>query len=516
MAPKKNNPTDTGSEKNSPPSTPRHEKGSPFVAGYDAKKAIKNLQRKKLLKSEGDQHEPNITDYTFLNPNNVYQQPEIVALMFEATENEPIELVSFKPERALLHTVAVAMTVLAQYKGEDERNKMIVKETQKLQAKLVPKYENLYLDIHTDMYERILNNGDLRNDQKYPELAGIVERIKEKIQIQKDSQKLTLPCDYANYNENELIAEIATSIIYKDRLYSQLRKEVKTAIEADHSIPKKTKPKDRLVFLLSGGAGSGKSTTQAILLAEAEKMGIAEENIVPINSDSYRALLLAPVPGDIDKALVYSPLTSAEAKNMLRDEAMKMVDKEGMHTLLDHVTVKKRDFDYAHKYGVSGIYVSTKAETALERSYARGIETGRHVSSKTLLEGHRSVVTELEERLREQTANQLPLRLRFFDNNVPKNSLPSLFMEIDYLHPDGKMLTIYDHEKLTEFIKKKFINPEAKSINEIYQPSDPKMLEKEVATAKSAFIDKLEKQGFKIEENPAYQAQNKNPFTPNQ
>ena len=67
---------------------------------------LNDILKNKLMNIEAD-GQPKSTDYSFLKPGNIYQSPELIALMFAVTNIQPIQLVSFKPVRALLHEVEI-------------------------------------------------------------------------------------------------------------------------------------------------------------------------------------------------------------------------------------------------------------------------------------------------------------------------------------------------------------------------------------------------------------------------
>lgn len=461
----------------------------PFIPTFDQLKVLTESKTSmgKPFSIEQDEKKVEIlpTDYTFLNPANIYQSPELIALMYEATGKAPIELVSFKPERALFQVVAATVSAYVKYGNEEERNQIIVEQYEKMRS-LANQTGISYENIRDEFIQQLKGKIDK------PELRQLANDAKEKVKKLKETGKF--PCDYCNIDEETLAAEIATSALYKKEIYPHLQKEVKDKI-TQSGLGLKQKSSKPIVLLLAGGSASGKGTSQAVLLEDATKANIHHKDIVLINSDSYKGLLVKPTP---ENSAIFSQISYPEARLVIRAMAHDIADNERANILIDQVKPIKKDFDYASQgYDVSCIYVSTKAEDALERAFLRGGEILRYEDTQGLLKGHKEVVDQVLDRIKEQASKQqpLPIKMRFVDNNVPKGSAPELFMEINF---EEKKVNIFDDQKLEEFLKKQFINDKAKTYGEIYSFSGSELAEK-AQIAKDKFIEQLKDLGFTIE-----------------
>lgn len=464
----------------------------PFVPSFDPTQVTKEHVKsggQPFIASRGKkQVEIQATDYTFLNPENIYQTPELIALMHEATGKPPIDLVSFKPERILFQVIAASISAYIQYPNEEERNRIILDQFKEMKN-LSKQFDTTYDDIKKQI-DQALREG---TDNKI--LSEIISEAKNQVSKLKEAEKF--PSDYCQISENALIMEIAASAYYKQKIYPEMRKMVKEKIEAS-SLPKKNKNTERAVLLLAGGSASGKGTSHAILLAEASRANINTLDLVLINSDSYKALLVKPTT---ENAAIFSQISYPEARLIIRAMAHEMADQENAHLLIDQVKPIKKDFDYAapDSCTILGIYVSTKAEDALKRAFSRGSETLRFEDTQGLLRGHKEVVEQLLTRIKEQSTKPTPIRLRFVDNNVAKGELPIPFMEINF---QDRHVSVYNQDMLSEFLKKQFINEKATRYGEIYHPPEGKELDLQVEAAKERFIAELKSFGFEVETKP--------------
>lgn len=466
----------------------RDDKKVPFIPTFDQVKVMTETAKSKgqpfAVQEDEKKVEIKASDYTFLNPNNIYQTPELIALMYEATGKPPIELVSFRPERALFQVVAATVSAYVQYENEEERNKIIVQQFELMKSSIQTNVS--YEKIHEDCLKQI--KGQI--DQE--ELRPFVNEAKEKISKLKEIGKF--PSDYYDIDEDSLAAEIATSALYKKKLYPELQQAVKEKL-SQSDLTFKQQSSTPLVLLLAGGSASGKGTSHAVLLVDAEKTSTSPKDIVLINSDSYKALLVKPTK---ENSVIFSQISYPEARLVIRAMAHEMADKERAHILIDQVKPIKKDFDYASQgCVVSCIYVSTKAEDALERAFSRGDEVLRYEDTQGLLKGHKEVVEQLFDRIKEQATQHesLPIKMRFVDNNVPKGELPALFMEINFKE---KKMYVYDDQMLEEFLKKQFINEKAKTYGEIYTLKGVELQEK-MNEAKEKFVGQMKELGFTIE-----------------
>ncbi len=463
----------------------------PFIPMLDVMKVLKEYisspNKSFVIAQNNEQVELKATDYTFLNPANVYQNPELILLMCEASGKFPIDLVSFRPERVLLQVVAAFVSANIRYENEEQRNEIILAQYEKMKP-LLNKVNVSFEEIRKNFIKQIIGKMD------NPALKTIAEEAKRQVEKLKADKKF--PSDGYQIDESTLQAEIATSILYKTEIYTKMKQFVAAEI-ANSSLTSKSLSSERIVLLLAGGNASGKGVCHTMLLKQAKSVNVDNQDIVLINSDSYKNILVCPTKKN---CRVFSQIAHPEARVVIRQMAQDMADEKKAHLLVDQVKPTKKDFDYS-TLGcfISCIYVSTKVEDALKRSFARGEQKLRFEDTQGILRSHKMVVDEVVDRIKEQIAkdNKIrQIRINFFDNNVPFGEPPIQFMEINLY--ENKVI-IHNESMLEEFLKKKFINENAKTYSEIYSPQNPIELQKKIVNAKDDFLTNLKTLGLSVE-----------------
>ncbi len=190
---------------------------------------------------------------------------------------------------------------------------------------------------------------------------------------------------------------------------------------------------------------------------------------------------------------LFSQLTHMEAK-LIRDKAFKDAKDKNMNLLLDQVSISRSATnDALRKNGVvKGVVVSTKVENALQRSFERAQETGRYEDTTNLLNCHQASPKLALEFASDHKGKNI--HLDFFDNNVSQGATPNLFLEINCKQGS---VTVHDEVLLKEFMKKQFINANAKTYQEIYP--DSSTFDNEVENAMHAYLEQLRSHGYEIE-----------------
>jgi hypothetical protein len=232
------------------------------------------------------------------------------------------------------------------------------------------------------------------------------------------------------------------------------------------SIPE---PTDRLTLMVAGGQASGKGSSVARIKLSAKQAGVEWDNIVKINTDSYKSLLLEP--GTVRPEL-YSQLAQEEASiihQKIQGRLSQMAEEgKAPHVFVDQVFAGKDKIDFGLLNGgkVRGIIVSTEVSDAIERSYSRGVEDGergRYENTQGILRCHKLMTAQLPGVLAQY--NNRDVSFLLVDNNVPKGQQAQDVMSIDLLTGEIK---IFSSEMLERFIKKEKININAKSQDTLY------------------------------------------------
>ncbi len=427
--------------------------------------------------------------FSFLDGDNSYQAPAIIGAMMEATieptKKSPISLVAFKPERQLLHDVAAYVTVYLKTENEHTRNDIIQKVVNQLKPEVKDQLNGLYGSIESSVSKRM--DLILRDKKKgsRQERAAILA-----------AKKVKFPIPYCP--EISTVAQLATQIETQRDYQEQLGQKLDGMIEqhfrynpfyqykssADNNVP--------VVMFVGGGQASGKGSSIGNLMNNAKNAGMDPQNLVYLNNDSYKSLL-KPDGGD---PKLFSQLTHDEAR-IIRDKAFEMAKNSNMHLLMDQVSQSKSATNYAlRKNGmVKGAIVSTKVETAIQRSYQRALDTGRFEDTSGLLECHQAVPEKALAYVSDYKGEKV--QVDFVDNNVEAGEAPVLFMSVNC---KDSAITIHDEDLLREFIKKQLINTNAKTPSEIY-PSEP-VLTEQLDEAVENYLDALHNNGYQIEQTP--------------
>ena len=131
--------------------------------------------------------------------------------------------------------------------------------------------------------------------------------------------------------------------------------------------------------------------------------------------------------------------------------------------------------------------ISTDVETAGNRSLIRGERSGRFEATATILNTHKAVASQFNDRLKHFTAGveKPKIQVYLYDNNVAIGESPTLCAEYNL---EGMKMVIHDESKTLDFFKKTAINGTAKSIEEAYVSQNPDL---------KGFIDAQIKMGFK-------------------
>jgi hypothetical protein len=228
-------------------------------------------------------------------------------------------------------------------------------------------------------------------------------------------------------------------------------------------------PERRHTFMIAGGQASGKGSSVERIKVAAREKGILWHNIVKINTDSYKTLLLQP---GTTKAELYSQLAQEEA-SLIHQKIQSRLAQMAAQGVAPHVFVDlvfvgedKIKMGLVKKGTVQCIVVSTDVGDAIERSYQRGLmdgKTGRYENTKGILQGHKRMSQQVPSTLAGFIGCNVQLLL--VDNNVPKGEQPDDVMSIDL---KTKRIEIRDPVKLQRFIHKCQINDDADSRANLY------------------------------------------------
>ena len=209
--------------------------------------------------------------------------------------------------------------------------------------------------------------------------------------------------------------------------------------------------------------------------------------------DSVKGALYDFSKGGKTQKYLASQLCQTEASeimNRVKKEIEQSIKetKKAPHMLVDMVYQSPTDMDLAIEGGgeLTMFMISTDVEIAGKRSLIRGESSGRFEATTTILNTHKAVASQFNDRLKHFTEGKEKPKIQvyLYDNNVAKGESPTLCAE--YNLKDMKM-AIHDEGKTLGFFKKTAINGAAKSIEEAYVTQTPNL---------KGFIDAQKEMGF--------------------
>lgn len=415
--------------------------------------------------------------YSIFNTEHVsYRSPEELAELHIATQLPPAKLVSFRPERAAWHETIVAVSTRLQVKDEDDLYQMCI---------------NVYQNINSDAMNKVSEEITLMKKAAERHIVRIVKDIQQNKPIPnekfatevKQFYEKIQKADLGNYvkDYNPVKATIAyftdkqTNEITRNKmrqlLDNEMQKHILAKVYEPLTIPK---PTERRSFMLAGGPASGKGSSVALLMAEAKEHNIPWPNILKINTDFYKMLLLEPGSCTPEHFSQYCQDEAIIVKNLILSRYEEMVNlNQAPHYFGDQVVVGRDRINLALRNSgtASMIIVSTDVADAVERSYARGLllgRRGRYESTQIVLMMHRRMTEEIPTELREFLGRAVHVRI--VDNNVPKGNPPILIMEINL---ETRQAIIHDPDKVNRFLTKVRIDDKAKGAEGLYKGVAP-------------------------------------------
>lgn len=413
----------------------------------------------------------------------VYRDKQELAELHSATGLDIKELVALRPERILLHELIVQAVTKIRFDNPDEMRTFVKNNFAKLiqysETKRILTKVNKY---RADLQKIPFTNGaetDILIKEDY--LPG---EFINSYTVQDAMHALSVDRKYRNYADfkiNQFITEF---------LNGYLKTNPKHAIELNEN----SKP---YTVMLAGGPASGKSTYGYAVKHKFEQNNIDWRNVVKINSDSYKKLLVDfdPIKYDVYYSQLVQPETQMISNYRLKQRIGEYIAKKKIQyvfwdqVLIDPVRVS---WGLKHDGRVDIFLVNADVKTAINRAYHRGQHTGRYESTKLILELHKQVVKQLPKVITSFAGKKMNLTLldnsRFSNpGNQPNDESITKVVKIDNMH---QSVYLYDTEKLQNFINKLNINSNTNNMNELYAVLGD--------TSVDDYLDLFYKKGYKV------------------
>ncbi|AHE66866.1 zeta toxin family protein [Legionella oakridgensis] len=407
--------------------------------------------------------------YTVLDGEHVsYHDAEELAELHQINPRlPPKEFVAFRPERLAWHETIVAVST--QIKVENEQD--MYKKCMQVYGSVLDELESLDLDqkretikrYTTQMVNDYLRGIDISSRPEGARIAKICKQIEE--------SGATFGTYKEHYTAKDAMITYLTDVFYTEAANKKIGELVQRTIsESDTLTPLDIPaPTERLTLMVAGGQASGKGSSVTRIKRSVEEAGVEWDNVVKINTDSYKSLLLEP--GTVRPEL-YSQLAQEEASiihQKIQGRLMQMAQQgKAPHVFIDQVFLGKDKIEFGLLNGgkVRGIIVSTDVTDAIERSYARGLEEGtkgRYEHTQGILRCHKLMCQQIPETLAKFVGQEVSFLL--VDNNVPRGEQAKDVMAINLRSGE---IEIFSKVNLERFMAKAQININARSKDELY------------------------------------------------
>lgn len=418
--------------------------------------------------------------YTIFDPQHTYYDSKIFIELNLATDEAPKSLVAFKAFRLALHLLIVHVSTKLELQNEEELREAV--------TNIYTGYE--FLRDFFELNKEFDNQRKVINKKLEPLVKKILSDLTQLMPIQGYE---TIECNaildaakrvkvenvnklgkrIPHFNREAAVLLLATDTLHQQHIQNvlepMLEKNVTQYAERKRiKLIKLINPNEMCEFMITGGQASGKGTSVNQIRYEAYIKGISWKQIVKINTDSYKPLLLNPTNVRED---LYSQLAQEEASliHALVQKKIASLIEEGHgvhHLFVDQVFVDEIKIGLALKArgNVFVTIVSTEAADSVKRAYDRGIEEGRFENTRGILSCHQKMTANAMVSLSKFAGENVLAKV--VDNNVPKGHQPILVMSINLKE---KKAEIHDMKLFERFIKKTTINTNATSEENLYQ-----------------------------------------------
>jgi hypothetical protein len=407
--------------------------------------------------------------YTILDNTNVTYRgsKELGALHLIDSTMDPKEYVAYRPQRLALHETIVAVSTQLKTVDEDDMRYVVGI----VYADVLAKLEGLALETLRDSMTAEIKALVLKYQKGIDISKAVNGALVAAICDQVEAKRDVFAQFKETYTPEDAMVARAVDILFSEESKKQIETLVSSVIASQDILEPLTipSPKDRTMFMVSGGQASGKGSSVARLEESAAAEKIEWDNVVKVNTDSYRLLLLKP--GSVQKEL-YSQLSQPEAATINQSIQKRLATMahagKAPHVFVDQVFVGPAQIDLGLLKGgkVRGIIVSTDVGDAIERSYTRGLndgDEGRYEATKGLLTCHQKMAAQVPTTLSKYSGKNVTFLL--VDNNVPKGEQAEDVMEVDLLR---RKVQVFSEAKLDRFALKAKINPGATSKEDLY------------------------------------------------
>lgn len=388
--------------------------------------------------------------FTIFDPKNVYRTDpeEIRTLVVAAGKTFPEEVVSYRPERRALHSLAARLNFCMRTASDKEYSDLV---------------EKIYRDY-------VLPNGGevfARIEAKRKEIEN---HFSQNFDTDTPAYKIAVDREYGKSQE------------IQDWLKVYVEGQIDLALQAGVFTPLPPPNAHYKNIMILGAPGTGKSTLSKRFSA------YFEGDCAIITGDNYRRLLIEDVERAVEVRTAITRLSGREAKRIY-DVAEQVFGEISQHPQKAPATVW--EISDIHDSNIQPIlktgkdtpvycyFIDTPVKTALERALSRATthferinDKDRYLEPDIVLNMHREMALKFGEFLVNNYNKKFLFEMG--SNDVEKGDPPTIiaFGRSSGVWNGTNEFNIVDIDRLVEFLKKRFLNPEAQSYEELYQFPD--------------------------------------------
>lgn len=396
------------------------------------------------------------------------------------------DLVVFRPERLLLHEIMISISTQCQIRNDTHFNELansLLAQTRPQLSKLNFDMEYTVAEIQASVRNRLSTGSYLHESSQ--DLVDKIIQNQYNIAVKRPSsnvesivEKSSIDILIKNYYAIKVNGVVNSALDKRLAAGNEKELTLKSKNERENIVVGLTKYTNskRLSFMVAGGPATGKSTLTGRIILMLKEKGIQLQDYCMIAPDRYLFLLSDKSVIGNDSRL-HATLLQEECRLISENIQRRLLEmletnKEAPNVFIEMLVPYDDKVELAtYGGGRFKIYVTSYPPVqALEGGYARFKDTGRFVPKEYVLEGQKRVSAYLPSLSNKYLGSGRKIYIEIHDTYcMIKNTDITQRSIIASLEPSNNITTIYDLNKMLEFLGKKHINVDSKNAAELLQ-----------------------------------------------